>query len=77
MTVYTTNNAAARRPRFNIARLRSFLADPFGFTTGLRAYRTYLALDALSDRELADLGLERANVARAAMDAAFAEKDAR
>ena len=35
------------------------------------------ALDALSDRELADLGLERANVARAAMDAAFAEKDAR
>lgn len=70
MTVYSTNTTGANRG-FDGSRLAKFWADPFGLRTGLRAYRTYTELNALSDRELADMNLSRADLPRVAMDAAF------
>jgi hypothetical protein len=50
---------------------RARAVDPFGIVSGFRAYRIYSDLDAKSDRELARIGLDRATIARAAIDAAF------
>jgi uncharacterized protein YjiS (DUF1127 family) len=45
--------------------------DPFGIFAGFRAYRMFQDLDAKTDRELAELGIERGDIARVAMDATF------
>lgn len=48
---------------------RRSLADPFGIVSGYRAYVVYTQLSALGDVELAEMGLTRADLPRAAMEA--------
>ncbi len=43
--------------------------DPLGIVSGYRAYVIYTRLSSLSDEELADLGLTRDDLPRAAMEA--------
>lgn len=40
-----------------------------GLALGMRAYRVYVALDAKSDAELAEMGISRCDVPRVAFDA--------
>ncbi len=64
MTVSTTNTAFAA-PRHR--RFRSGLARTLqGLRSGWSAHRTYNALSRLSDEQLEDIGLTRADVPRAA-----------
>lgn len=54
-------------------RLSALRADVSRWAVQRQAYRTALAeLDALSDRDLSDLGLARAEIARVALEAAQA-----
>lgn len=48
----------------------SFRFDPFGLVSGYKAYLIYTGLDAKSDSELAEIGLSRRDLPRAAMTAA-------
>ena len=43
--------------------------DPFGFVSGYKAYLIFTGLSAKSDSELAELGLTRPDLPRAAMEA--------
>lgn len=49
----------------------SFRLDPLGLVSGYKAYQIYTGLSAKSDAELAELGLERANLPSVAMAAAY------
>lgn len=44
-------------------------ADPFGLVSGYKAYLIFTGLSAKSDAELANLGLTRSDLPRAAMKA--------
>jgi hypothetical protein len=48
----------------------TFHFDPLGIVSGFKAYLIYSGLSAKSDAELAELGLTRAEIGRASMDAA-------
>ena len=51
-------------------------ADPLGLSYGFNAYQAYTALDAKSDAQLAAIGLNRSDVARAAMHVANGKSQA-
>ncbi|WP_212524359.1 hypothetical protein [Actibacterium sp. MT2.3-13A] len=53
---------------------RNFSRDFFGLLTGFRAFRIYSFLTEMSDAQLASLGLDRTNIARAAFDLAASDK---
>lgn len=68
--------ATAAQPAVDLGRIAEALApgrfrfDPLGIVSGYKAYVIYTELSARSDAELARLGLDRADLARVAMDAA-------
>ena len=47
------------------------MRDPLGLVSGYRAYLVFTHLNSKSDRELAKLGLTRAEIPQAAFEAAF------
>ena len=53
---------------------RKMRFDPLGLVSGYRAYLVHTRLSAQSDSELAALGLTRAAVPRAAMEAVFEKR---
>lgn len=55
---------------------RRFSHDFLGLLSGYRAYQVYTRLSAMSDAELADLGVRRQDLARVAMEAVFAGRRA-
>lgn len=69
-------------PSVDISRLADAIApkrsrsDFFGLVPGYRAYLIYTHLEAKSDPELARLGLNRRDLPRIALEAAFDLKDA-
>ena len=44
--------------------------DPFGFVTGFKVFKVDTSLESVSDAELAEMGFDRENLPRAAMQAA-------
>lgn len=50
---------------------KTFRRDPFGLFSGYRAYLVYTRLDAMTDHELAAVGLDRHDLPQVAFDAAF------
>jgi uncharacterized protein YjiS (DUF1127 family) len=49
--------------------------DPLGLVSGYRAYLVHARLDAMDDAQLSAIGLTRADVPRAAMEAVLEARD--
>jgi hypothetical protein len=73
MSDFTANTAIASAPQKSILSVFGLLFD--GVSRGYRAYRAYNELNAKSDRQLAEMGLTRADVATIAAKPIFAFRD--
>lgn len=69
MSDFTANTAIASAPQKGIFAVLGLLFD--GISKGFRAHRAYIELNAKSDRQLADMGLTRADVAATAAKPLF------
>jgi len=69
MSDFTANTAIASAPQKSIFNVFALLLD--GIAKGFRAHRAYTELNAKSDRQLADMGLTRADVAATAAKPIF------
>ncbi|APX89487.1 hypothetical protein BV394_06955 [Brevirhabdus pacifica] len=70
-TLYGRSQAPLVTDLINRIAPRKFRRDPLGLVSGYRAYLVYSHLSSLSDWELAELGLRRADLPRIAGDVIF------
>lgn len=69
MSDFTANTAVASAPQKSGSTVLGLFFE--GIVKGFRAHRAYIELDAKSDRQLADMGLTRADVAAVAAKPLF------